>query len=34
MANVEGARAAGMLGVHHRSADQTIRDLRALGLPA
>jgi 2-haloacid dehalogenase len=34
MANVEGARTTGMLGVHHRSADQTIRELRALGLPA
>ena len=34
VANVEGAQAIGMHGVHHRSADQTIRELRALGLPA
>jgi 2-haloacid dehalogenase len=34
LANVEGAQAIGMHGVHHRSADQTIRELRALGLPA
>jgi len=32
--NVEGARAAGMAGVHHRSAPETIEALRALGLPA
>lgn len=33
-ANVEGARAAGMAAVHHRSAGETIAALRALGLPA
>jgi 2-haloacid dehalogenase len=32
--NVEGARAFGMHAVHHRSADETIAALRALGLPA
>jgi 2-haloacid dehalogenase len=32
--NVEGARAFGMKAVHHRSADETIAALRALGLPA
>lgn len=32
--NAEAARAFGMLGIHHRSADQTISELRALGLPA
>ena len=32
--NVDGARAAGMHGVHHRSAEETIASLRALGLPA
>lgn len=34
LANVEGARAAGMAAVHHRSAAETIDALRALGLPA
>lgn len=34
LANVEGARAIGMHGVHHRTADQTAADLRALGFPA
>jgi 2-haloacid dehalogenase len=34
LANVEGARAIGMAGIHHRSADQTAAELRALGLPA
>lgn len=34
LANVEGARKAGMAGVHHRSAEQTAAELRALGLPA
>jgi 2-haloacid dehalogenase len=33
-ANVDGARAAGMAAIHHRSADQTTAELRALGLPA
>jgi 2-haloacid dehalogenase len=33
-ANVEGARAIGMQAVHHRSPDETIRALQALGLPA
>lgn len=33
-ANVDGARAAGMAAVHHRSAGETIAALRALGLPA
>jgi 2-haloacid dehalogenase len=32
--NVEAARAFGMAGVHHRSAERTIDDLRALDLPA
>lgn len=32
--NVEGARAAGMAAIHHRSAGQTAAELRALGLPA
>jgi 2-haloacid dehalogenase len=32
--NVEGARAFGLHAVHHRSADQTISELRRLGLPA
>ena len=31
--NVEGARAAGLHGIHHRSADETITALRALGVP-
>jgi 2-haloacid dehalogenase len=34
MANVEGAQAVGMHAVHHRSPDETIRALQALGLPA
>jgi 2-haloacid dehalogenase len=29
--NIEGARAFGMAGVHHRSAEQTVAELRALG---
>jgi 2-haloacid dehalogenase len=33
-ANVDGARAAGMVGIHHRSAAETIAELKALGLPA
>lgn len=33
-ANVDGARAIGMAGIHHRSAAKTIAELRALGLPA
>ena len=34
LANVEGARAIGMAGIHHRSPAQTIAELKALGLPA
>jgi 2-haloacid dehalogenase len=34
IANVEGARAVGMSAIHHRSAAETIAELRALGLPA
>ena len=34
LTNVDGARAAGMAGVHHRSASETAEALRALGLPA
>lgn len=34
LANVEGARAVGMHGVHHRSAEETVAALRSLGLPA
>jgi 2-haloacid dehalogenase len=34
IANVEGARAIGMAAIHHTSADQTVAELRALGLPA
>lgn len=34
LVNVEGARTTGMIGIHHRSADQTRADLRALGFPA
>lgn len=34
LANVEGARAIGMTAIHHRSAEQTIAELRALGFPA
>jgi 2-haloacid dehalogenase len=33
-ANVDGARAVGMAGIHHRSAAETIAELKALGLPA
>lgn len=33
-ANVAGARAAGMVAIHHRSAEQTMSELRVLGLPA
>ncbi len=34
MANVEGARAIGMSAIHHRSAEETEAELRALGFPA
>lgn len=34
LTNVDGARAAGMAAVHHRSAGETIEALRAIGLPA
>ena len=34
LANVDGARAIGMTGVHHRSAAETAAELRRLGLPA
>jgi 2-haloacid dehalogenase len=34
LANVDGARAIGMHGVHHQSPAGTIRALQALGLPA
>src|SRR5471030_1708727 len=34
LANVEGARAIGMAGIHHRSAEQTTAELQVLGLPA
>lgn len=33
-ANAEGARRIGMHAVHHRSAGETIAELRSLGLPA
>lgn len=33
-ANAEGAQSVGMSAVHHRSADETTRALRAMGLPA
>jgi len=33
LANVDGAKAFGMHAVHHRSADETARALRAMGLP-
>lgn len=33
LSNVEGARAIGMAGIHHRDAATTIAELRALGLP-
>ncbi|MFZ5778947.1 MAG: HAD family hydrolase [Pseudomonadota bacterium] len=32
--NIRGARAFGMHAIHHRSADETVAALRALGLPA
>jgi 2-haloacid dehalogenase len=32
--NIEGARAFGMAAIHHRSAEQTTAELRALGLSA
>ncbi|MBS0539286.1 MAG: HAD-IA family hydrolase [Proteobacteria bacterium] len=31
--NVEAARAFGMAGIHHRSAEQTTAELKALGFP-
>lgn len=34
LTNVEGARAIGMAAIHHRSAAETIAELKALGLPA
>jgi 2-haloacid dehalogenase len=34
LANVDGARAIGMAGIHHRSAAETVAELRTLGLPA
>jgi len=34
MANVAGARATGMMAIHHTSAAQTAAELRALGLAA
>lgn len=34
LANVEGAQAAGMAGIHHLTASETANKLRALGLPA
>ena len=34
LTNVDGARAIGMAAIHHRSAAQTIAELKALGLPA
>ncbi len=34
LANVEGARQAGLRAVHHRGPDETVLALRALGLPA
>lgn len=34
VANVEGARATGMSGIHHRSAEGTLAELRAMGFPA
>jgi 2-haloacid dehalogenase len=33
LANADGARAAGWTAIHHRSAEQTSAELRALGLP-
>lgn len=34
LANVDGARATGMRGIHHRDAATTAAELRAMGLPA
>jgi 2-haloacid dehalogenase len=34
LANVDGARAIGMAAIHHRSAAETVAELKALGLPA
>lgn len=34
VANVDGARATGMSGIHHRSAGETVAELRAMGFPA
>ena len=34
VANVEGARLAGLAGIHHRSPAETVAALRAMGLPA
>lgn len=34
VANVDGARATGMHGIHHRSAAETVAELQALGFPA
>jgi 2-haloacid dehalogenase len=34
LANVEGARAVGMTAIHHRTADETVAEMRAMGLPA
>lgn len=34
VANVEGARLAGLAGIHHRSPAETVATLRAMGLPA
>lgn len=34
MANVEGARLAGLAGIHHRSPAETVAALRGFGLPA
>ena len=34
LANVEGARAAGMAAIHHHSVANTVAELRQLGLPA
>ena len=33
LANIEGARAAGWTGIHHRSAAETTAELRAIGFP-
>ena len=34
LANVESARATGMSAIHHRTAEETVAELRALGFPA